>query len=216
MVVGCEYMEKNNKMIIIASLGIAMVLLIGWIFFNSKTDLENAKIKQAKEELKEYQAEILASANGYNPEDYTEETMKKELIETVSVAQNNYAGDSVGVYALDIQTTINGFTGTAEEILNQTIAFLEELDVNGMVSKVVANNVEPTKTLTLKSTTVCETEEIEKEYCLDGETTKLSANAYVHDQQSTKWVVLLHPAMMNGSVTIVQASEHPIQTWQER
>ena len=192
-------MKVEKKTIIWSAISVVIFIVIGiilWSVFKTK----EPKLSKETQQLKGFTASVLASVNKYNPTEYSADTMKKELIETVTLEQVKYKSDSVGVSTLNIMEEINSLTGTSEEILNEIKMFLENFDVEGLASRVVGVTSKPTKVLTLRSNTVCDTETIDDKYCLDGNNSKLSANVYVHDEKSTKWVVLLHPFMTNGSV----------------
>ena len=191
-------MKLEKKSIILTIISIIIFTIIGIILWNVfKT--EEPKLSKETQQLKGFTASILESVGKYNPTEYSSDTMKKELIETVTLAQVNYKSDSVGISTLNIMDEINGLTGTSEEILNEIKTYIENYDIEGFVNKIESSS-KPTNVLTLRSNTVCDTEAIDYKYCLDGNNSKLSANVYVHDEESTKWVVLLHPFMTNGSV----------------
>lgn len=92
----------------------------------------------------------------------------------------------------DNSTTIEEFLVMLKASLDKVVA-----DVNDGVDNLLNSNENILKTsLTLKSNTVCQDENIDKKYCVE----KLNARVYVVDENSDNWAVLVHGYMMSGSL----------------
>ena len=120
------------------------------------------------------------------------EEAKVDFLEKVQEYGKTYDdGDGTG-YANTLLTNsvIENNENDTGKFLNSIISILDSL----LNTNIGGNSSIVSKTLTLKSYTVCET--IGGDYCLSDN--GLSANVYISDANSNKWAVLLHGVNMTG------------------
>ena len=185
-----EEKNKSNKWVL--WIGIIVVIAIVFVVFklfdfsNEKT-IETYETKQYKEYLsglKEYASNMDSSVDV--------EEAKVDFLKKVQEYGKTYDdGDGTG-YANTLLTNsvIENNENDTGKFLNSIISILDSL----LNTNIGGNSSIVSKTLTLKSYTVCET--IGGDYCLSDN--GLSANVYISDANSNKWAVLLHGVNMTG------------------
>ena len=185
-----EEKNKSNKWVL--WIGIIVVIAIVFVVFklfdfsNEKT-IETYETKQYKEYLsglKEYASNMDSSVDV--------EEAKVDFLKKVQEYGKTYDdGDGTG-YANTLLTNsvIENNANDTGNFLNSIISILDSL----LNTNIGGNSSIVSKTLTLKSYTVCET--IGGDYCLSDN--GLSANVYISDANSNKWAVLLHGVNMTG------------------
>jgi len=191
---------KEKKNIILVVVVIAILLLGGIWLVNSGDSKSNKKTHQVKQlELftKAYEDSIASiDPSSYASVDEYQSVLNKKLDEVYK----GYAGtDSVDSFMLGAKNLINGSSSIPD--LSSSLSSLLDIDLGGFVDKIFnssSSNVDK-RTLTLSSTTVCESV-ADAKYCLNGDTGSLSANVYITDKSSSKWAVLLHGVLMSGSL----------------
>ena len=186
-----EEKNKSNKWvwwigIIVVVIAIVFVVFKLFDFSNEKT-IETYETKQYKEYLsglKEYASNMDSSVDV--------EEAKVDFLKKVQEYGKTYDdGDGTG-YANTLLTNsvIENNENDTGKFLNSIISILDSL----LNTNIGGNSSIVSKTLTLKSYTVCET--IGGDYCLSDN--GLSANVYISDANSNKWAVLLHGVNMTG------------------
>lgn len=185
-----EEKNKSNKWVL--WIGIIVVIAIVFVVFklfdfsNEKT-IETYETKQYKEYLsglKEYASNMDSSVDV--------EEAKVDFLKKVQEYGKTYDdGDGTG-YANTLLTNsvIENNENDTGKFLNSIISILDSL----LNTNIGGNSSIVSKTLTLKSYTVCE--KIGGDYCLSDN--GLSANVYISDANSNKWAVLLHGVNMTG------------------
>lgn len=88
------------------------------------------------------------------------------------------------------ETTVEGLVKDVENLGTD----LGDKLLDGLLGEIPENVV--VKKLTIKSNTVCNDGDIDAKYCVN----KLNAAAYIVDENSDKWAVVVHPFMTSGSL----------------
>ena len=219
-------MENNTKGIGTQDKGkfgiiIGVVLLVVAIAVFAVILLTDKKDPKKEEETKQVAAftaemeEVFAKAKEQcEPMDFTcAQTMLTSGIPAAARTAGN--GDSVmalantslaNVLSLDtstfgsvedlVQNVAGTLMGTASDLVSGVLD-----GVGGLLGGDNGSDIK--KTVTLASKTICAESQkgrIDSKFCLDGNNKKLSANVYVTNPSSTKWAVVVHPFMLNGSL----------------
>lgn len=130
------------------------------------------------------------------------EEAKSFVVSEIYDANELYGGnDSVDYMSNQmLVTTMTDASTTIESLLSSLTSSLNGVveDVNNGVDDLLngSNSEVLRTTLTMKSNTVCEDENIDNKYCVE----KLNARVYIVDENSDKWAVLVHGNMMSGSL----------------
>ena len=188
-------MDKNNKKGYVIG-GIVLVILVVLLIivwkFNTLNDgdIQNTNNYEAKQ-YKTFVEELSSYTEGINSElDY--DTAKMEIISEVMSKQKTYEdGNGVGYASNLIINTISADNSNSTSDLLETLNSLLDNLLDGIFAD---SNSNLTTTLTMKSNTACNDDDIDAKYCVE----KLSAKVYVVDANSDKWAVLIHGNMMNG------------------
>ena len=186
-----EEKNKSNKWILWIGIIVVVTAIVFVVFklfdFSNEKTIETYETKQYKEYLsglKEYASNMDSSVDV--------EEAKVDFLEKVQEYGKTYDdGDGTG-YANTLLTNsvIENNENDTGKFLNSIISILDSL----LNTNIGGNSSIVSKTLTLKSYTVCET--IGGDYCLSDN--GLSANVYISDANSNKWAVLLHGVNMTG------------------
>lgn len=199
-----ENVKKNKNIVGIVVFGVVVFALIGVIYFTS-----NSKSAKTKYETKQLELFTSAVEKGINDIDTTGKSYEEVQVaysDVIRESQKKFGGSSatgVDAYAINLLNTVNGSkNGTTSDLMSKLTGLLDGLDIAGFIGSLLGGSNESnatTSTLTLASTTACKSV-ADSKYCLDGKSKKLSANVYVVDKESSKWVVLVHPFMTSGSL----------------
>lgn len=200
-----ENKKKKKNIVGLVVLGVAVALLAVLFLFNSLK--QDSKMATETKQLEQFRTSVLEGFKSIDTTGMSYEEAQSAYSETVRKAQKQYGGgsDSTGVDALSMNllNTINGsVSGVVTDLMSTLTGLLDGLDISGFLGGLLggsSNSDATTSTLTLASTTVCNSVDDSK-YCLDGKDKVLSANVYVIDPNSSKWVVLVHPFMTSGSL----------------
>ena len=186
-----EEKNKSNKWVLWIGIIVVVIAIVFVVFklfdFSNEKTIETYETKQYKEYLsglKEYASNMDSSVDV--------EDAKVDFLKKVQEYGKTYDdGDGTG-YANTLLTNsvIENNENDTEKFLNSIISILDSL----LNTNIGGNSSIVSKTLTLKSYTVCET--IGGDYCLSDN--GLSANVYISDANSNKWAVLLHGVNMTG------------------
>lgn len=186
-----EEKNKSNKWVLWIGIIVVVIAIVFVVFklfdFSNEKTIETYETKQYKEYLsglKEYASNMDSSVDV--------EEAKVDFLEKVQEYGKTYDdGDGTG-YANTLLTNsvIENNENDTGKFLNSIISILDSL----LNTNIGGNSSIVSKTLTLKSYTVCET--IGGDYCLSDN--GLSANVYISDANSNKWAVLLHGVNMTG------------------
>lgn len=186
-----EEKNKSNKWILWIGIIVVVIAIVFVVFklfdFSNEKTIETYETKQYKEYLsglKEYASNMDSSVDV--------EEAKVDFLKKVQEYGKTYDdGDGTG-YANTLLTNsvIENNENDTEKFLNSIVSILDSL----LNTNIGGNSSIVSKTLTLKSYTVCET--IGGDYCLSDN--GLSANVYISDANSNKWAVLLHGVNMTG------------------
>lgn len=186
-----EEKNKSNKWVLWIGIIVVVIAIVFVVFklfdFSNEKTIETYETKQYKEYLsglKEYASNMDSSVDV--------EEAKVDFLKKVQEYGKTYDdGDGTG-YANTLLTNsvIENNENDTGKFLNSIISILDSL----LNTNIGGNSSIVSKTLTLKSYTVCET--IGGDYCLSDN--GLSANVYISDANSNKWAVLLHGVNMTG------------------
>lgn len=186
-----EEKNKSNKWVLWIGIIVVVIAIVFVVFklfdFSNEKTIETYETKQYKEYLsglKEYASNMDSSVDV--------EEAKVDFLKKVQEYGKTYDdGDGTG-YANTLLTNsvIENNENDTEKFLNSIVSILDSL----LNTNIGGNSSIVSKTLTLKSYTVCET--IGGDYCLSDN--GLSANVYISDANSNKWAVLLHGVNMTG------------------
>lgn len=186
-----EEKNKSNKWVLWIGIIVVVIAIVFVVFklfdFSNEKTIETYETKQYKEylsSLKEYASNMDSSVDV--------EEAKVDFLKKVQEYGKTYDdGDGTG-YANTLLTNsvIENNENDTGKFLNSIISILDSL----LNTNIGGNSSIVSKTLTLKSYTVCET--IGGDYCLSDN--GLSANVYISDANSNKWAVLLHGVNMTG------------------
>lgn len=186
-----EEKNKSNKWVLWIGIIVVVIAIVFVVFklfdFSNEKTIETYETKQYKEYLsglKEYASNMDSSVDV--------EEAKVDFLKKVQEYGKTYDdGDGTG-YANTLLTNsvIENNDNDTGNFLNSIISILDSL----LNTNIGGNSSIVSKTLTLKSYTVCET--IGGDYCLSDN--GLSANVYISDANSNKWAVLLHGVNMTG------------------
>ena len=186
-----EEKNKSNKWVLWIGIIVVVIAIVFVVFklfdFSNEKTIETYETKQYKEYLsglKEYASNMDSSVDV--------EDAKVDFLKKVQEYGKTYDdGDGTG-YANTLLTNsvIENNENDTEKFLNSIVSILDSL----LNTNIGGNSSIVSKTLTLKSYTVCET--IGGDYCLSDN--GLSANVYISDANSNKWAVLLHGVNMTG------------------
>ena len=190
--------EKNMTLIIVGAVILALVLVVFFVV-NGLT----------KKDEKSYETQQVTSYSN-KMESVIEEVKKMEdveeaksyIVSEIYDANEEFGGNASVDYLSNqmLVTTMTDSSLSVEDlivILRGELGTLVEDVSNGVDNLLNGSNANVLKTtLTMKSNTVCEDENIDSKYCVD----KLSARVYVADENSDKWAVLIHGYMMSGSL----------------
>lgn len=186
-----EEKNKSNKWVLWIGIIVVVIAIVFVVFklfdFSNEKTIETYETKQYKEYLsglKEYASNMDSSVDV--------EDAKVDFLKKVQEYGKTYDdGDGTG-YANTLLTNsvIENNENDTGKFLNSIISILDSL----LNTNIGGNSSIVSKTLTLKSYTVCET--IGGDYCLSDN--GLSANVYISDANSNKWAVLLHGVNMTG------------------
>ena len=186
-----EEKNKSNKWVLWIGIIVVVIAIVFVVFklfdFSNEKTIETYETKQYKEylsSLKEYASNMDSSVDV--------EEAKVDFLKKVQEYGKTYDdGDGTG-YANTLLTNsvIENNENDTEKFLNSIVSILDSL----LNTNIGGNSSIVSKTLTLKSYTVCET--IGGDYCLSDN--GLSANVYISDANSNKWAVLLHGVNMTG------------------
>lgn len=196
---------KNNKTkksaIGIVVIVIVILLLIFLLVWNtSKNDNRVSKTTHEIKQLELFTAAVKEEMSAVDATGMSYDELQSCYTSIITNNQKKYGGtNAIGVdaFALDLTNIVNSEkTSTIIDLTSSLTSMLDGLDVSGLLSRLLGDSSENiTKTLTMKSGTVCATV-VDQKYCVDN----LSANVYITNPNSDKWAVLLHGVSMSGSL----------------
>ncbi len=205
-----EYMENmstekpksSKKLWIIAGLGILLILIAVFVVLlmnnNDKELTPQQQVTEAeKKELnsfKETMEEIYEEAK-----DMELEEAKEHIVNGVHEQMEQYSGNANVEYLAN--SILNDVLNTVETESSKLVTTVKtkadgvvESLLDGLLGEIDENII--VKDIQIKSNTVCNDGDIDAKYCVN----RLNAKVYVVDQNSDKWVVMLHGNMMSGSL----------------
>lgn len=186
-----EEKKKINRWVVLGVVALIAIAIAFFVFklfdFSNLKTTENYETKQYKQYLtglKEYVGSMDSSMNV--------EDAKVDFLEKVQEYGKTYENGSGTGYAntLLTNTVIGDDTSDTGSFLDSLISMLDSL----LNTNIGGSSSIDSRTLTLKSYTVCET--VGGDYCLSDK--GLSANVYISNANSDKWAVLLHGVNMTG------------------
>lgn len=195
--------NTKSKKIIFIVLGILLMALLVIIFViltpNAPQKEENIN------QVNEVEQKQLSKFSSAMKEDYkvaaTMELPEAQEYLVNSVYENlDLYGETDGVEYIAnslLNEILNTTKTTAEDLIADVENIgtdLEKQILDGLLGTVPENVV--IKNLTIKSNTVCNDEDIDDKFCVN----KLNAEAYIVNENSDKWAVVVHPFMTSGSL----------------
>ena len=185
-------MEKKN--IAIISLGVVVILFLGLLMFNPfEKNATTNLVKYESKQLKAFNADFQKQVEKVNSSNMSNEEGAYFLNSWINDNSASYNSDSVDLAAFELQSMLNGNFDSLSNLVDSVGEKINNFDVSKLLEGLL--NKEAVKTVTMKSNTVCQVV-TDSKYCV----AKLSANVYINDVNSDKWVVLVHPFMTSGSL----------------
>ena len=188
--------KKNNKLYIFLIFIIVLVVLIFLILllFNKFNHNENMNVGTYEYEMKQlvaFKSKVNEKTQECNNFGYSKEQCAYSVSDWMDKNYSSYNSNSVNVAVLELDTVFDGAFDSMSELVNSVNSVFDNFDIeNTLTDSKILSHV-----IAMKSNTVCQVV-LDSKYCVN----KLSANVYIHDENSSKWVVLIHPFMTNGSV----------------
>lgn len=189
--------EKKKNILVLVVLVVAILLLVGLLLWNALKD--DSTMLTAEYETKQLE---LFSSDFKKQMDYVQSSgMSGEegvyyLNGWLNNNKSSYESNSVDLAAFELSNNLEGTFDSVSGLVETISSTLDSLNVGDLLSGLLGSgSAETTRTITLKSNTVCQSV-TDSKYCVN----KLSANVYISDVNSSKWVVLVHPFMTSGSL----------------
>lgn len=183
--------KRHQKWVI--AVGIIVILLVivfaimlqGEFNFKANENIDDNKYNSFVSDLSDYVSSLDSQM------DYTE--AKMNVISKIIDLQKKYGNSEGGAYVankLINNTSIVTYAST-KDYLNAMA-----LDLSSLFGGLFGGSDKPDKTLTMRSTTVCDGGKVvnSSDYCTDD----LKGKVYITDKKSNKWVVLVHAFTLSG------------------
>ena len=193
--------ENNDKKKLGLIIGIVVFIILIVVFLVMVVFNKNEEESFETKQVTSYSNRMNEVMEKVKTMDDVEEA-KSFVVSEIYDANELYGGNNSVDYISNqmLVTTMTDASTTIESLLSSLTSSLDKVvnDVNDGVDTLLnGNNKDILRTtLTMKSNTVCEDENIDNKYCVE----KLSARIYIVDENSDKWAVLVHGNMMSGSL----------------
>lgn len=177
---------KNKKWLIgVCSLSLVFASCIH--VFNTKNNVtvDTKKYNSFINELSEFTESI--------DENIDIDLAKSEIVGKVLTLNDNY-GSANGVTYISSKLVSTTYSDEFENTAQLLNAVSNDISNYAAQSSLFGKVLTKDKTVTMKSNSVCEKLGSSSKHCVN-----LSANIYISDPNSTNWVVLVHPFMLDGS-----------------
>ena len=194
-------MEKSKSKSKSKYLGIIIIVvaivLLGWLLIkNTFLSNDSGKKERLTYEEKQYESFVkdlttyVNSIDTSTDSDTDSDSVKMDFVSEVSTLQKKYENGTGVSYAAN---SLINVANSSENLSTTDFVGNVSSKLNELLKKIF-NSTSPTKVLTLKSNTACNTKDIDSKYCVNN----LSAKIYLASKESNKWVILIHGNMMNA------------------
>ena len=196
---------EEGKMKKRIGIGIGITVLVILITIFALLILNGNKDKNTNQKLNETEQKQIAKFTSAMKDDYKIAAgmdlpdAQDYLVDSVYENLELYGGyDSVEFMSNSlINEILNSAQTTTEGLVKDIEALGTDLGnqlMDGLLGEIPENVI--VKSLTLKSNTVCNDGDIDAKFCVN----KLNAEAYIVNENSNKWAVVVHPFMTSGSL----------------
>lgn len=193
---------KNNKKIWLGiGIGVFVVLVVlavVLIFGQKKDEITTTKVNETEQkQIEKFTAAMGKTYKEAAGMDY--DAAVSHIVDGIYANAATYGGnDSVEYMATSLlNEVLNSVETTTEGLLSDVEELGTELGnqlMDGLLGEIPENVT--VKNLTIKSNTVCNDGDIDAKFCVN----KLNAEAYIVNEKSDKWAVVVHPFMTSGSL----------------
>ena len=189
---------KKKSIIWVVVLVIAILLLAGLLLWNSlsKDNSTTVSVEYENDRLSMFNENFSKELDYVKNSNMTGEEGSYYLNSWLNDNASTYNSKSVDLVSFELSSMLGGSFDSVTGLVDTVGSKLESFDVSNLLGGLLGgDNSEATRVITMRSNTACQSVSDSK-YCVN----KLSANVYVSNVNSNKWVVLVHPFMTSGAL----------------